>query len=335
MLFRSNLKPSTILTAGNLKIGVIGLSTVMTPITTRAEFVKDLSFGNAAPATLREAKKLREQGAQIVVVVAHAGLFCDRRRPEPGLLRRDSDFEGSCQPDEEIPQLLEALPVGTVDAVISGHTHQIVHHFIKGVPVIQSGASAQYYNLLYLTWDWRQKKLVHSQLAIEGPVPICEKVFENQGDCNGSKPAPRMGRGRLVTPKFHGASIRPSASISSWVADIDAQVLALKKRVVGRAERPLEHVRQRESELGNLITDAMREEMKTDFAITNPGGIRANIDAGPITYEDVFRAFPFDNDIRVLEMNEAEIRLMLRTAESGARGYFPVSGMKQIGRAHV
>ena len=50
-----NLKPSTMLTAGNLKIGVIGLSTVMTPITTRAEFVKDLSFGNAAQATLREA----------------------------------------------------------------------------------------------------------------------------------------------------------------------------------------------------------------------------------------------------------------------------------------
>jgi 5'-nucleotidase len=323
-----NLQPSTILTAGRLKIGVIGLSTVTTPVTTRPEFVKDLAFSPGAQATLREAKRLRALGANIVVVVAHAGLACERRRPEPGLLRRPTDNEGSCEPTEEIPEMLEALPPGTVDAVVSGHTHQIVHHFVKGVPVIQSGASAQYYNLIYLTWNWKEQKLVNSEVAIEGPVPICEKIFENQGDCNGVRPPPRNGRGRLVTPRFHGASIHPSSSIAKWTEGIDAEVLQIKKKVVGNAARPLEHVRERESELGNLITDAMREIMNADIAITNPGGIRASIDGGPIRYEDVFRAFPFDNDIRIVEMTDSEIRTMLRTAESGARGYFPVSGLK-------
>jgi 5'-nucleotidase len=323
-----NLQPSTILTAGRLKVGVIGLSTVMTPVTTRPEFVKDLVFSPGAQATLREAKKLREQGAHLIVVVAHAGLVCERRRPEPGLVRRPTDNEGACETHEEIPEMLEALPPGTVDAVVSGHTHQVIHHYVKGVPVIQAGAGAQYYNLIYLTWNWKERKLVNSEVAIEGPIPVCEKVFENQGDCNGLRPAPRNGRGSLVTPRFHGAAIRPSSSIEKWVEGIDAEVLQLKKRIVGRAELPLEHVRERESDLGNLITDAMREIMNADIAITNPGGIRSSIDAGQIRYEDVFRAFPFDNDIRIVEMTESEIRTMLRTAESGARGYFPVSGVK-------
>jgi 5'-nucleotidase len=323
-----NLQPSTLLTAGRLKIGVIGLSTVSTPVTTRPEFVKDLVFHPGAEATLRESKKLRAQGAHLVVVVAHAGLFCERRRPEPSLLRRPTDVEGSCEPHEEIPALLQALPSGTVDAVISGHTHQLIHHYVRGVPVIQSGANAQYYNLIYLTWDWQKNRLVDSQVAIEGPVPICEKVFEHQGDCNGLKQPPKMGRGRLITPSFHGAKIRPSSEISTWVNGIDQQVLELKNRVVGHADRLLEHVRERESDLGNLITDAMKEVMKTEIAITNPGGIRSSINAGPIRYEDVFRAFPFDNDIRVVEMTDSELRLMLRIAESGARGYFPVSGLK-------
>ncbi len=323
-----NLQPSILLQAGRLKVGVIGLSTVMTPVTTRPEFVKDLAFSPGAQATLREARKLRKQGAHVIVVVAHAGLVCERRRPEPGLLRRPIDPEGPCEPHEEIPQMLEALPPGTVDAVVSGHTHQVIHHYVRGVPVIQSGANAQYYNLIYLTWNWREKRLVDRDVVIEGPVPICEKVFENQGDCNGMRPAPAQGRGRMITPRFHGAAIRPSKEILSWVRNVDEQVLPLKKRVVGEAIRPLEHIRQRESDLGNLITDAMRDIMNADIAITNPGGIRSNIDAGPIRYEDVFRAFPFDNDIRIVEMTESEIRLMLQTAQSGARGYFPVSGLR-------
>ncbi|NDD92495.1 hypothetical protein EBZ37_10460 [bacterium] len=323
-----NLQPSVMLSAGRLKIGVIGLSTVMTPVTTRPEFVKDLQFSPGAQATLRESKKLRAQGADIIVVIAHAGLTCERRRPEPGLLRHPGENDGSCEPTDEITEMIDALPQGTIDAVISGHTHTVVHHFVRGIPVVQAGASGQYFNLIYLTWSWKEKRLIASNLAIEGPVPICEKVFENQGDCNGMKAAPRLGRGRLVTPQFHGAAIKPSSSISKWLTNVDKEVSQLKKRIVGNAARPLEHIRERESQLGNLITDAMRESLKADIAITNPGGIRASIDSGPIKYEDVFRAFPFDNDIRVVEMNADEIRLMLRIAQSGARGYFPVSGLK-------
>ncbi len=323
-----NLKPSVMLTAGRLKIGVIGLATLSTPVTTRPEHVGDLVFTSATEATLREARKLRKDGAHIVIVLAHQGLRCDRMRPEPGILHKPNDSEGSCDSHDEIPELLKAIPKGTVDAVIAGHTHQIVHHYVQGVPVIEAGANGQYYNLLYLTYDWQQKKLVSPETTIEGPVPVCEKVFENQGDCNALRPAPRNGRGSLVTPKFHGASIRPLGSVESWARQVAASVDSIKARVVGSAAGPLLHDRTRESPLGNFITDAMRESLKADVAICNPGGIRASIEAGEIRYEDVFRSFPFDNDVVTVLMNEAQLKLLLRVTQSGARGYFPVSGLQ-------
>lgn len=323
-----NLKPSLMLTAGRLKIGVIGLATLSTPVTTRPEHVSDLVFTSATEATLREAKKLRKAGAHVVIVLAHQGLRCDLMRNEPGILHKPNDMEGSCDGHDEIPELLKALPKGTVDAVIAGHTHQIVHHYLQGVPVIEAGANGLYYNLLYLTYDWRQQKLLHSETTIEGPVPVCERVFENQGDCNALRPAPRNGRGPLVTPKFHGASIRPLSSVEAWAREVARNVESIKTRVVGSAQGALLHDRTKEAPLGNFITDAMRSALKTDVSICNPGGIRASIEAGEIRYEDVFRSFPFDNDVVMVMMNESQLKLLMRVTQSGARGYFPVSGLK-------
>ena len=55
-----------------------------------------------------------------------------------------------------------------------------------------------------------------------------------------------------------------------------------------------------ESELGNLLTDALREFTKADIAIHNVrGGIRAELPAGELTYGSLYRMYPFDNRIAV------------------------------------
>lgn len=51
-----------------------------------------------------------------------------------------------------------------------------------------------------------------------------------------------------------------------------------------------------ESEMGNFVTDAMRTCLDgVDIAFTNAGGLRANIDAGPIAREEVYAVLPFNN----------------------------------------
>lgn len=51
----------------------------------------------------------------------------------------------------------------------------------------------------------------------------------------------------------------------------------------------------------------MREYTGADVGITNGGGIREFIDAGPITLEDVLTLLPFENTVVTIELTGAEI----------------------------
>lgn len=50
-----------------------------------------------------------------------------------------------------------------------------------------------------------------------------------------------------------------------------------------------------ESALGNLFVDLMRAVRRTDVALTNGGGLRADLDPGHLTYGRLYEAYPFDN----------------------------------------
>lgn len=68
-----------------------------------------------------------------------------------------------------------------------------------------------------------------------------------------------------------------------------------------------EHVRTRETNLADLITDAMRIATGADAALTNGGGIRASIDAGEITMGEALTVLPFGNLVTVIETTGKDI----------------------------
>jgi 5'-nucleotidase len=323
-----NTTASRIFELGHVKVGVIGLSTIDTPRTTLPTNVKTLTFTSLHDATLKQAALLRASGAQVIIIDAHAGVFCDLNHgPQGHMLRKPTDAQGQCHGEDEMAKLLHSLPAGTVDGVVSGHTHSIVHHWIAGVPVVQGGASGRYFNIIYLTYDFTHHRVVSDRSRIEGPIPVCPAVFQNQGDCNGDRPAPKNGRGPLITPLFHRVAIHPDSSIQALLAPTFEIANRTKNQIYGQAATPLTANRGGEGALGNLFADALRSAAKTDFAIMNAGGIRADIEAGPITYGEIFRASPFDNTIVTIRASGKQIRNILRVAESGIRGFPPVSGM--------
>ncbi|MFL5812501.1 MAG: bifunctional metallophosphatase/5'-nucleotidase, partial [Bdellovibrionia bacterium] len=324
-----NTYPSKIFQAGRIKVGVIGLSTIDTPTTTRPENVQTLKFTDLKNATLREAKSLRDQGADVVLIAAHAGLVCDLNHTAPGhILRRPMDPQGECDNNQEIVHLLKSIPAGTVDGVVSGHTHSVVYHYVAGVPVIQGGANGRYFNLIHLAYDLKQKKLVVDRTAIEGPIPVCPMIFKNQGDCNGDRPAPSMGRGTLIRPTFRKETIKADSATEKVIEPAIEAAKKIKAEVYGNAVRPIEHERRQESPLGNLIADAVRAAAQADFALINSGGIRAPFEQGPITFGEIFRTLPFENSIVVLTVTGKQLKQILRIGESGSRGFHPVSGLK-------
>ncbi|OFZ83136.1 MAG: hypothetical protein A2583_12935 [Bdellovibrionales bacterium RIFOXYD1_FULL_53_11] len=324
-------KEHLIIDTGKVKVGIIGLTTLETPSKTRAEFVSGIKFLDMAKTTLKHAAALRKKGADVIVLLAHAGLFCKPgKAPVQNSFRKPTDPLGKCNPRDEVPVLLKKLPPGTVDAVVSGHTHQIIHHWVQGVPVIQAGMRGFYYNLIFLTYDLKKKTVLGDLTRIEGPIPVCPLVFEHSKDCNPLKLEEKSPD--LATPRLHGRSIHPDTGAEAALVPVSKQTSEIKSRIVGHAAQPLLFDRSlyatRESPLANLAVDALRESAGTDFALINLGSVRAEIPAGPVTYGQVFNAFPFDNYISTINMTGRELKLFIRVSENLSRGFFPVSGLK-------
>lgn len=84
-----------------------------------------------------------------------------------------------------------------------------------------------------------------------------------------------------------------------------------------------EHVRSQETNLGNLVTDVLRQRTGADIAVYNGGGIRASAQMGEITLEMAMDILAFQNEVVTLEMTGARVVEML---EHGIAAYPAVSG---------
>lgn len=91
-------------------------------------------------------------------------------------------------------------------------------------------------------------------------------------------------------------------------------------------------VRMKESNLANVIADSLMDVATADIGITNGGGVRASIDVGPITMNEVYAVLPFDNTIVVVEATGETIWKALEHGVSwypgAAGGFLQVSGLK-------
>jgi 5'-nucleotidase len=69
--------------------------------------------------------------------------------------------------------------------------------------------------------------------------------------------------------------------------------------------------------MGNLIADAQRVRTGAQFAFMNPGGIRAGLTAGEVTWGEVFTVQPFGNDLISMDLTGAQIRVLLEQQWAG------------------
>lgn len=120
------IRDDTLVTRGAIKVGVIGVATLLTPTTTRASNVADLRFVDPVPIVDSLSRRLRARGADFVVVVAHDGAFCDR--------------DGATNCKGEIIEFARRLRE-PVDAIVSGHTHSLVDAVVNGIPIVQARSS--------------------------------------------------------------------------------------------------------------------------------------------------------------------------------------------------
>ncbi|MFZ2089435.1 MAG: bifunctional UDP-sugar hydrolase/5'-nucleotidase, partial [Desulfobaccales bacterium] len=105
----------------------------------------------------------------------------------------------------------------------------------------------------------------------------------------------------------------PSRRVQEIVSRYERQTEGHLKRVIGEALVDLdgEHVRERETNLGDFIADVMREKAGAEAALINGGTIRTSIPQGPITVKHIFCVLPFDNYLVAIRLTGSQLKQAL------------------------
>jgi len=90
-----------------------------------------------------------------------------------------------------------------------------------------------------------------------------------------------------------------------------------------------------DSPLGNVVGNAiwLRLGIQTDFSLTNSTGIRADLNPGPVTVEQMFNIFPFDNSISKMQLSGGEVQELFdftarRSARRGCSSQIQIAGAR-------
>ncbi len=151
------LKPYKIYDKNGVKVGIIGLATPETAYKTSPKLVANYTFEDPAKIVNEIVPLLKEEGAEVIVVLSHLGADMNKETGE---------ITG------EAAEL--AKGVKGVDAIVSGHTHKTVAGLINNIPIVQAyynGREAGHINLIY---SKDEKKVVGknvesvSIMAVEG-----------------------------------------------------------------------------------------------------------------------------------------------------------------------
>lgn len=300
--------PWTMIERQGVKLGVIGLTTTETPQTTLKKNVADLVFADPVETVRRIAPDLRKRGADAIIVVGHLTGSC---RPQ-GFDRPDP----SCHPDGEIGRLLAELPPGTIDVIVAGHAHTLIAQRAGDTFVLESRSHGQILNELDLVFG--REGLERDASVLHPPWALTHDAVDPGCTGNPFPTTPLDVGGRSLVPD--PAAITLVRELVSAAPDLCAPI--------GCATHTVQRERAQESPLGDLVADAMLAKFpEAAAAITNSGGLRADLPSGQLRLVDVQSVMPFDNRLVLVEVDGEHLREILRIGSSGAHGALQVAGL--------
>jgi 5'-nucleotidase len=317
---------ATLVSRRGIRIGLIGATTAETPNTTLPPYVSGLDFLPIARGLRRGITEARKLGAEVIIAVVHAGTDCKRF---------DNPMDSSsCDLHDELPVALQALGDSSLDAVVAGHTHGHVAHFMYGMPVIESGAHGLEFGRVTLYLDPTTHRVIRDRTQIAQPQSFCREVVHGTQQCN-ARVAAVSAEPVVETARYLGKAVMPDPRMSKLLSDYRHTVQVEQARVIARIDEPIRRAPFGESALGDLITDCMLAATRrdpqipdADFAIENSGGIRADILAGPLTFGALYEVLPFDNVLVTASLTGAQVQRIFDLALTESSRIFQVSGLR-------
>lgn len=300
-----HVSPTALVEAAGVKVGLIGVTTEETLGTTIHANVADLAIAPIVETVTQAAAELREQGAVVVIVLAHAGGRCHDFS--------DPDDLSSCDAEDEIFEVVRALPAGAVDVIVAGHTHKGVAHRVNGVVVLESYAYGRAFGRVDLVVDRATGGVTSTHVF--APQELCQDAHVDVSECEPGE--------------YEGHPVVVDQELSSALAPDLERAEEVRHRPLGVSfDAPVPKSYTDESPLGDLLADLMLAAHGSgDVALLNAGGVRAPWPAGPLTYGSLYESFPFDNRYAVVRITGAELAELIRRNLQGDHGILLFSGL--------
>jgi 2',3'-cyclic-nucleotide 2'-phosphodiesterase (5'-nucleotidase family) len=299
-------QPSTVFNFEGFKLGVVGYTLPELADLIFPGYLDPFVVTDPATAINNEVARLRSKGkVNAVIAVGHMG----------------ADGTDITNPLPSSPLIQLANSMVGVDAVLGGHTHsEYITYLNNGVLVAESPNAGLRFTRIRLTIDTNTKAMVYRTADYHKPWDI---------------------------------GVTPDPAIQAMIDELNAELAPIFSTVIGNSTVYIPRSdscgrldgRLCESLIGDVTTDALRKTYNTDFAITNAGGLRANLtcDSGatfcpvytpppyPISRGQVLAVLPFGNVVFTVSINGAELKTYLENGVSlmpSAQGRFPqVSGL--------
>ena len=300
---------NTIIEKGGVKIGFFGLETPEAQTKANPKLIQGLKFLAGADGkelyncAAAQVADLKAKGADLVVCLAHLGV--------------DESSEPYTSYDL-------AKNVQGIDFIIDGHSHSVMTAGPNGEPIQSTGTA--FANIGVITIDNATKKIVGNEL---------KAIWHTEKNADGKS---------VTVVDYKTRDEKVAAAAKAIIDPIDkayGEKFAVSEVELNGAKAPNGN-RDSETNLGDLITDAMLWKIRTQatisvpaenvVAITNGGGIRATVKAGDVTKKDINTVLPFGNTLAVVYVTGAELLEALEastycTPES-IGGFPQVAGMQ-------
>lgn len=197
-----------------------------------------------------------------------------------------------------------ASKVDGIDLMVDGHSHTVLESgkMVGDTLIVQTGEYDKNLGIVKMT-------------VMDGKIMLDASLFT----------------------KEEAADLALDSAVAAVIEEVKADNEVITAVKVGHTTVKLdgerEQVRAGETNLGNMITDAMLDVTGADVALTNGGGIRASIPPGDITKGDVITVLPFGNYVVTKEIKGSDL---LAALEHGIDAYPETKGaFPHIGGMHV
>lgn len=308
-------KPYVIKKVDGVKIGFIGIVTPSIKDVVLAQHTKDIDIVDPGKAVAKYTKVLRKKGVNAIAVVAHSSVSVNGAANTSIATQKDKELEG------EVIDMLDTAnkldPDNSIDIVFGGHNHAYANDTYKKVRIVQAHNYGDAYAVVTGKLSTKTKDFVSTPSAT-----VKYNYKEEEKTINSNKVSKKVND--IITE----AKSIVGKVMDQPIATMDVESLS---KTAPTKVRPTDQYPIGGSEVGNLVTDAQLAYARTidpavDFAFTNSGGVRSNLnatavgDSFSITRGAAQAVQPFGNTLNIIEITGKQVKAAINDQFIGGYG---------------